>query len=69
MDNHTANNHLRDIKDANFSVCKSKITPAKIEIDQKKKKTTKVTTPYIFSQKIENLKKKKRFSFSFSFYH
>lgn len=52
MDNHTANNHLRDIKDANFSVCKSKITPAKIEIDQKKKKTTKVTTPYIFSQKI-----------------
>lgn len=52
MDNHTANNHLRDIKYANFSVCKSKITPAKIEIDQKKKKTTKVTTPYIFSQKI-----------------
>lgn len=38
MDNHTANNHLTDIKDANFSVCKSKITPAKIEIDQKKKK-------------------------------
>lgn len=66
MDNHTANNHLRDIKDANFSVCKSKITPAKIEIDQKKKKTTKVTTPYIFFPK--NIKFEKKNVFHFHFY-
>lgn len=64
MDNHTANNHLRDIKDANFSVCKSKITLAKIEIDQKKKNNKSNYSLYFFPKNIKFEKKK-----LFSFYH
>lgn len=67
MDNHTANNHLRDIKDANFSVCKSKITPAKIEIDQKKKKNNKSNYSLYFFPKNIKFEKKNVFHFHFHF--